>query len=89
MSTYHDPKSQGSGSISFHEKKTKSIQERTDPKKDKTRIKSSLYFCYMSEIELQGLLDRTNLLDDDPEAMDMIIIDGVRISKFDIRAPSK
>ncbi len=40
----------------------------------------------MSEIELQGLLDRTNPLDDDPEAMDMIVIDGVRISKFDIRA---
>ena len=40
----------------------------------------------MSEIELQGLLDRTNPLDDDPEAMDMITIDGVRISKFDIRA---
>jgi len=59
---------------------------RSNPKKDKTRIKSSLYFCYMSEIELQGLLDRTNPLDDDPEAMDMITIDGVRISKFDIRA---
>ncbi len=40
---------------------------RSNPKKDKTRIKSSLYFCYMSEIELQGLLDRTNPLDDDPE----------------------
>ncbi len=40
----------------------------------------------MSKIELQGLLDRTNPLDDDPEAMDMITIDGVRISKFDIRA---
>ena len=40
----------------------------------------------MSEIELQGLLDRTNPLDEDPEAMDMIVIDGVRISKFDIRA---
>ena len=39
----------------------------------------------MSEIELQGLLDRTNPLDDDPEAMDMITIDGIRISKFDIR----
>ena len=59
---------------------------RSNPKKDKARIKSSLYFCYMSEIELQGLLDRTNPLDDDPEAMDMIVIDGVRISKFDIRA---
>ena len=51
---------------------------RSNPKKDKTRIKSSLYFCYMSEIELQGLLDRTNPLDDDPEAMDIIVIDGVR-----------
>ncbi len=40
----------------------------------------------MSEIEPQGLLNRTNPLDNDPEAMDMITIDGVRISKFDIRA---
>ncbi len=40
----------------------------------------------MSEIELQGLLDRTNPLDDDEEAMDMIVLDGFRISKFDIRA---
>ena len=39
----------------------------------------------MSEIELQGLLDRTNPFDDDEEAMDMIVLDGVRISKFDIR----
>jgi hypothetical protein len=63
-----------------------SRQGRSNPKKDKTRIKSSMYFCYMSEIELQGLLDRTNPLGDDPEAMEMITIDGVRISKFDIRA---
>ncbi len=27
-------------------------QGRSNPKKDKTRIKSSMYFCYMSEIEL-------------------------------------
>jgi hypothetical protein len=40
----------------------------------------------MSEIELQVLLDRTNPLDDDEEAMDMIVLDGVRINKFDISA---
>ena len=58
---------------------------RTNPKKDK-KPKASLYFCYMSEIELQGLLDRTNPLGNDEEAMDMIMIDNVRISKFDLRA---
>jgi hypothetical protein len=58
---------------------------RSNPKKDK-KHKVSIYYCYMSEIELQGLLDRTNPLDDDEEAMDMIVLDGLRISKFDIKA---
>jgi hypothetical protein len=66
-------------------RKRASRKGRTNPKKDK-KPKASLYFCYMSEIELQGLLDRTNPLGNDEEAMDMIIIDNVRISKFDLRA---
>jgi hypothetical protein len=59
----------------------------SNPKKDK-KHKVSIYYCHMSEIELQGLLDRTNPLDEDEEAMDMIVLDGLRISisKFDTRA---
>jgi hypothetical protein len=60
----------------------------SNPKKDK-KHKVAMYYCYMSEIELQGLLDKTNPLDDDEEAMDMIVLDGVRISKFDIRRALK
>jgi hypothetical protein len=66
-------------------RKRASRKGRTNPKKDK-KPKASLYFCYMSEIELQGLLDRTNPLGNDEEAMDMVVIDNVRISKFDLRA---
>ena len=40
----------------------------------------------MSEIALQGLLDRTNADERDEEAMDMTVINGVRMSKYDIRA---
>ena len=40
----------------------------------------------MSEIALQGLLDRTNAGEPDEEAMDMTVINGMRMSKYDIRA---
>jgi hypothetical protein len=40
----------------------------------------------MSEIALQGLLDRTKADEQDEEAMDMTVISGVRMSKYDIRA---
>jgi hypothetical protein len=40
----------------------------------------------MSEIQLQNLLDRTKGSEEDEGAMDMTLIDGVRMSKFDIRA---
>jgi hypothetical protein len=43
----------------------------------------------MSEIALQGLLDRTNAEEQDEEAMDMTVINGVRMSKYDIRALKK
>ena len=40
----------------------------------------------MSEIALQGLLDRTNADEQDEDAMDMTVINGIRMSKYDIRA---
>ena len=43
----------------------------------------------MSEIALQGLLDITNAEEQDEAAMDMTVINGVRMSKYDIRALRK
>ncbi len=40
----------------------------------------------MSEIALQGQLDRTKADEQDEEAMDMTVINGMRMSKYDIRA---
>ncbi len=37
----------------------KSRKGRDNPKKDKNRLKLSKYTCFMSEVQLQGLLDRT------------------------------
>ena len=37
----------------------KSRINRNNPKKDKNRLKVSRYTCFMSEVQLQGLLDRT------------------------------
>ncbi len=42
--------------------------------------------AFMSEIALQGLLDRTKADEQDEEAMDMTVINGPRMSKYDIRA---
>ncbi len=42
--------------------------------------------AFMSEIALQGLLDRTKADEQDEEAMDMTVINGMRMSKYDIRA---
>lgn len=42
--------------------------------------------CYMSEIQLQELLNRTASEGSKNEAMDMTTVNGVRISKFDIKA---
>ena len=42
--------------------------------------------AFMSEIALQGLLDRTKADEQEEEAMDMTVINGVRMSKYDIRA---
>jgi hypothetical protein len=40
----------------------------------------------MSEIQLQDLLDRTKADEQDEEAMNMIVINGIRMSKYNIRA---
>jgi hypothetical protein len=40
----------------------------------------------MSEIALQGLLDRTKADEQDEDAMDMTVINSIRMSKYDIRA---
>ncbi len=40
----------------------------------------------MSKIALQGLLDRTKADEQDEDAMDMTVINGIRMSKYDIRA---
>jgi hypothetical protein len=40
----------------------------------------------MSEIRLQQLLQRTSSNGEDEEAMDMTVKDGIKMSKFDIRA---
>jgi hypothetical protein len=42
--------------------------------------------AFMSEIQLQGVLDRTKADEQDEAAMDMITINGIRMSKYDIRA---
>ena len=42
------------------------------------------YRCFMTEIQLQALLDRTSTMEG--EDMDLTTIDGKRISKFDLEA---
>ena len=64
----------------------KSRKGRDNPKKDKSRLKVSRYTCFMSEVQLQGLLDRTKPSKGDEEAMDMTTIDGIRVSKYSIKA---
>ncbi len=64
----------------------KSRKNRNNPKKDKIRLKVSKYTCFMSEVQLQGLLDRTKPSQGDEEAMDMTTINGIRVSKYSIKA---
>ncbi len=40
----------------------------------------------MSEIALQGLLDRIKADEQDEDAMDITVINGIRMSEYDIRA---
>jgi hypothetical protein len=44
---------------------------RKNPKKDKQRFKIFRQVCFMSEIQLQSLLDRTEPIDGEEEGMDM------------------
>ena len=65
----------------------KSRKNKDNPKKDKNRLKKvSRYTCFMSEVQLQGLLDRTKPSQGDEEAMDMTTINGIRVSKYSIKA---
>jgi hypothetical protein len=59
---------------------------RKNPKKDKQRFKIFRQVCFMSEIQLQSLLDRTEPIDGEEEGMDMTEVNGERISKYDIKA---
>ena len=56
------------------------------PMPDQPSLGSEWDPAFMSEIALQGLLDRTKADEQDEEAMDMTVINGVRMSKYDIRA---
>ncbi len=59
---------------------------RSNPKKDRQKLKGTKFTCFASEIQLQQLLQRTSSNGEDEEAMDMTVKDGVKMSKFDIRA---
>jgi hypothetical protein len=55
---------------------------RSNPKKDRQKLKATKFTCFMSESQLQQLLQRTSSNGDDEEAMDItIIMDGVKMSK--------
>ncbi len=64
----------------------KSRKKRNNPKKDKNRLKVSRYTCFMSEVQLQGMLDRTKPSQGDEEAMDITTIKGICVSKYSIKA---
>jgi hypothetical protein len=64
----------------------KSRESSDNSKKDKIKLKVSSHTCFMSEVQLQGLLDRTKPSKGDEEAMDMTTIDGIRVSKYSIKA---
>ncbi len=59
---------------------------RKNPKKDEQRLRIFRQACFMSELQLQILLDRTKPIDGEDKGMDMITVNGERISKYDIRA---
>jgi hypothetical protein len=58
---------------------------RINPKKDRARIKATHIKCFMTEIQLQQLLQRTSSSNQDEEGMDMTVKDGIKMSKYDIR----
>ena len=69
-----------------NKKPKRSHGSKDNPKKDKPRTQTKYGACFMSEIQLQNLLDRTKGSEEDEGDMDMTLINGVRMSKFDIRA---
>ncbi len=69
-----------------NKKPKRSHGSHDNPKKDKPRTQTKYGACFMSEIQLQNLLDRTKSSEENEGAIDMTLIDGVRMSKFDIRA---
>ncbi len=69
-----------------NKKPKRSCSGHDNPKKDKPRTQTKYGACFMSEIQLQNLLDRTKGSEEDEGDMDMTLIDGVRMSEFDIRA---
>jgi hypothetical protein len=64
----------------------KSPAGRINPKKDKQRLRIFRQVCLMSELQLQSLLERTKPIDGEEEGMDMTEVNGIRVSKYDIRA---
>jgi hypothetical protein len=65
---------------------TKGRRKRVNARATESWLSSEWDSAFMSEIALQGLLDRTKADAQDEEAMDMTVINGMRMSKYDIRA---
>ncbi len=73
--------------VRLKNKKPKRLHgDHYNPKIYKPRTQTKYGACFMSEIQLQNLLDRTKGSEEEEGAMDMTVIVGVRMSKFDIRA---
>ena len=65
---------------------TKSHRKGRKARTTESWLSSEWDSAFMSEIALQGLLDRTKADEQDEDAMDMTVINGIRMSKYDIRA---
>jgi hypothetical protein len=65
---------------------TKVRRKRFEARTTESWLSSEWDSAFMSEIALQGLLDRTKADEQDEESMDMTVINGMRMSKYDIRA---
>jgi hypothetical protein len=55
---------------------------RSNPKKDRQKLKGTKFTCFMSETQLQQLLQRTSSNGENEEAMDMTVKNGVKMSMF-------
>jgi hypothetical protein len=72
-----------------NKKPKRSHGDRDNPKKDKPRTQIKYGACFMSEIQLQNLLDRTKGSEENEGDMDMTLIDGVRMSRFEVKECQK